>query len=120
MNNRRYNDGFSGKEKSNRHIRRKKQRRKEILKIYSVCTIGSGYYWSDTYSEFFLPDGDYFNRQTGKDFPASKAYPKRYYRGKRSKRFKKSCNRRFRNMEFDSSIKSNIYRRYTEFWWEIY
>lgn len=43
----------------------------------------------------------------------------RYYRGKRSKQIKKNCNRRLRKMQVDIS-NGGLYKKYTEFWWELY
>ncbi len=49
-----------------------------------------------------------------------KEYPRRYYRGQRSKAIKKACNRLLRRkkslMGFASKARG-LYRKATEFWW---
>lgn len=119
MNNRKYIDNFSGKVKSNRHTRFFKQKRKNIRLINiprwpNVCC------WSETYSEYILPDADRWNRECGRDYPTEKAYPKRYWRRRNGYWVRRSCNRRFRRQKRDFVGKSNSYRRCTEFWWELY
>ncbi len=121
MNNRIFIDSISGKVKSNRHARFLRQREKDIRAIDEVSrNYVSGIVWSDSYSEYILPDAVSYRRECGKVIPAKKAYPKRYYRCKASLYYKKSCNRRFRRQKRDFFRKSNTYRRCTEFWWELY
>lgn len=148
MSNRKYVDTYSGKVKSNRHARFIKQRGKDIRAINvpsGFCD--SGVNWSDTYSEYILPDGKFggvissmleIYRQNdidfdlndldytdllygcGKDLPTRKAYPKRRWRKRYGCWLRKNCNRRFRRQKRDFLGKSNAYRHCTEFWWDIF
>ena len=121
MDNRKYVDMYSGKEKSGRHVRKQRQRRKEIRLIDKTRgNYASGCFWSETYPEYILPDAVSWRNGFGRSIPAEKAYPKRYGRGKRSRFIKKMCNRSFRKQNAVFCAKSNHYRRCSEFWWELY
>ena len=119
MNIRKYIDVYSHKEKSRRHFRFRKQRRKKIRKIYGcVCAYPSGYVWSDEYQEWILPGTgwDRFSKEVydfefGNFIPTKKAYPKRYYRCKGSKYLKKYSHklvRRNNNEYIGKGNKSNL------------
>ena len=119
MDNRKYADPFTGKVKSNRHARFCSQRRKDIFLISDVqwppvCG------WSKSHKEYLLPDATFWTKECGKEYPAEKAYPKRYWRSKAGVELRRYCNRRFRKQKREFSGKSNDYRRCTEFWWELY
>ena len=122
MNNRKYYDPFTGKVKSNRHARFDRQKRKNIRLISDTSSFfSSGCVWSETHGEYILPGSNpLWNDEVGKELPAKNAYPKRYWRYQGSKELKKVCNRQFRKQNKDFPGKSNAYRRYTEFWWELY
>jgi len=42
------------------------------------------------------------------------------WRGKRSKLIKRNCNKKFRKMNIDIGGKNSKYKRFTEFWNELY
>lgn len=63
-------------------------------------------------TERFIMSGLWFN-------PDLKRYV-RYWRGKRSKLIKRTCNKKFRKMSIDVGREKSQYRKCTQFWWELY
>lgn len=118
MNNRKYIDCYTNKVKSNRHVRFLMHKKKLINLINKASNYPTACFWSETYSEYILPDAEWRLKECGKDYPTSRAYPKRYWRDQRSEEIKRICNRKFRRKKIEINGKSNIYRHYTEFWWE--
>ncbi len=48
-------------------------------------------------------------------------YYTRFYRGHASKYLKEQCNRKFRRCsDLDSFSQKGLYRKHTEFWWELW
>lgn len=84
------------KKRPNRHARKRKQ----IEKLKKLRT-ESGYY--PVYSNYYC----YY------------AYPKRWYRGKRSAYLKKQSNKKIRNYKGSFEPKSNKFHRVFDFWWEL-
>ena len=127
MNNKKYIDRYSGKEKSTRYLRFKNQRRKEKNKIIE-CSSGypNAYTWSEEYQEYILPN--YYSKrgygpidlEVGRYFPTKKAYPKRWYRGKGSSEYKKISHRKVRRSKIEYIGKSNISNREFDFWWILF
>ena len=129
MNNRKYIDEYSGKEKSKRYLRFKKQKRKEIKFINNSGNICKpfGIDWSDYYREWVIINGgrdrffgNVYDLEFGKIIPCEKAYPKRYYRGKCSRILKNYSHRKVRRTNFEYIGKSNISNREYDYWWELY
>lgn len=122
MNNRKYIDEYSGKAKSTRYSRFRKQRRKEIRKIQECKNkrwYPSGYSWSDYIWWYDCKDKTYdgdnyylFNR-----VPTYKAYPKRWFRVPASSYLKKVSHRKVRRHNNEYRGKSNISDKEYEFWW---
>lgn len=129
MNNRKFIDEYSGKEKSKRYLRFKRQRRKEIKFINNSGNICKpfGIDWSDYYREWVIINGgrdrffgNVYDLEFGKIIPCEKAYPKRYYRCKCSKILKKYSHRKVRRNNCEYAGKSNTSNREYDYWWELY
>ena len=122
MNNRKCVNPYSGKEKSTRYSRFKKQRRKEIRRIYECgSSYPSGYSWSD-YVWFYecrdmMYEGD--NYYLFNKVPTNKAYPKRWFRGRFSSYLKKLSHRIVRRNNNDYKGKSNISNKEYDYWWDL-
>ena len=109
----RYKDPYSGKIKSNRYFRKKKNKQK-LDYLYSI----GGDRW------FPWPVGwsDYeWDRISYKGYPAQGAYLKRNWRPVRlSKWIKRDCHRRNRRVKNSELLTNSTYNKHSEFWWELY
>ena len=122
MNNRKYIDEYSGKTKSTRYFRFRKQRRKMLRKIHECSSrYPSGYAWSDyiwfyTHRDRFYEGDNYY---LFNDVPTDSAYPKRFYRTAASPYLKKVAHRIVRRHNNEYTGKSNISNKEYDFWWEL-
>ena len=108
-----YRDPYSGKVKSNRYFRKKKNKDK-MNYLYSI----GGDRW------FPWPVGwsDYeWDEKTHKNFPTEDSYLKRNWRPvKLSKWIKTNCHRKNRRAMKSENLTNYTYNKNAEFWWELW